>query len=306
MRRLPLILLLAVLFALPGCSKKSTNPSQTDEEAIQNITSDSDWFKLTSYYEGEAVSDSGDTTTTPGKARCDTLRVLWGRRITDHRGSELDIHITGDSAFVSWTIKTMGYFHIVKWSSDSGHWVHLKKPLSETAHLYAIFRRRGEATLPNRGWELAKISGAEGRSDSVCTVGIESILIQSSSYDTTVTDPLELTDIADVFTFVQGEEVTLTVQTENEGPADLFLHVFTRLWPWHIRIPFQNNGDGTYTGTWRVQRIPAVRFAVFDLLRHETIYANDYPYDFNGWLFPYLVKVPASKGDDGIAARFWQ
>ncbi len=298
MKRLTLILLLIALSVAPSCSKKGENPqpATTDEEAIQDLIlgPDSTWFKLIGHYEGEATSDSGDTSTTPGKVLFDTLRALWGRQINGHPDSELDIHITGDSAFVSWTVKTVGYLHVVKWSSDSSHWVHIKKPLSETAHLYAIFRKKGGVNLPHRGWELTKISGAEGRSDSVSTVEILSVNIQSASYpDTTITNPLDLFDINDCFTFQTGEEVKITVETNGE-PADLFLHVFTRFWPWHIRIPFQNNGGGTYTGTWRVQRIPAVRFAVFDLLRHETIYDDNYPYDFNGWLIPYLTKSPVS------------
>lgn len=294
MKRLPLFLSLIVLFALTGCSKKSTNSEQTDEGTIREFIFDSDWFKLTNHFEGEAVSDSGDTSTTAGKVLCDTLTVLWGRKITGHPDPQVTIEITGDSAFVSWTINTVGWFHIIKWvSSDSSHWVHIKKPLSETANLYAIFKRRGEVNLPHRGWELNKISGAEGTSDSVCTVEILSINIQSSSYDTTITNPLELFDITDVLTFETGEEVKITVETTGE-PAKLFLHVFTHLWPWHFRIPFQKEEGGTFIGTWKVQRIPAVKFAVFDLLRHETIYDDSYPYDSNGWLFPYLVKSTVS------------
>lgn len=290
MKRLHFILFLTVLIALTGCSKKSENPQLTDEEAIQEFASGSDWFKLTNHFEGEAVSDSGDTSTTAGKVLCDTLTVLWGRKITGHPDPQVTIEIRGDSAFVSWTINTVGYFHIVKWVSDSGRWVHIKKPLSETANLYAIFKRRGEVNLPHRGWELTKISGAEGVSDSVCTVEILSVNIQSESYpDTTITNPLELFDIEDVLTFETGEEVTLTVET-NGVPAKLFLHIFTHHWPWHFRIPFQKEEGGTFIGTWRVQRIPAVRFAVFDLLHHGTIYDDNYPYDFNGWLFPYLTQ----------------
>lgn len=294
MKRLPLILFLAVLIALPGCSKKSSNPEQlTDREAIEDLASGSDWFKLTNHFEGEAVSDSGDTSTTAGKVLCDTLTVLWGRKITGHPDPQVTIEITGDSAFVSWEINTVGYFHIVKWVSDSGRWVHIKKPLSETANLYAIFKRRGAVNLPHRGWELAKISGAEGVSDSMCTVEILSVNIQSNSYDTTITDPLELFDIRDVFTFQTEEEVKLTVETNGES-AKPFLHIFTHHWPWHFRIPFQKEEGGTFIGTWRVQRIPAVRFAVFDLLHHDTIYDDNYPYDFNGWLFPYMTKSPVS------------
>ncbi len=292
MRRLPLILFLAVLVALSGCSKKSTNSEQTDEGAIREFISGSDWFKLTNHYEGEAVSDSGDTTTTLGKIVPDTLTVLWGREITGHPNSHVTIDITGDSAFVSWEINTVGYFHIVRKLPDT--LVHIKKPLSQTDLLYAIFKRRGEGNLPHRGWELTKISGAEGTSDSVCTVEILSVNIQSQSYpDTTIEDPLELFDIRDVFTFQTEEEVKLTVETNGE-PAKLFLHIFTHHWPWHFRIPFQKEEGGTFIATWRVQRIPAVRFAVFDLLHYDTIYDDNYPYDFNGWLFPYVTKSPVS------------
>jgi hypothetical protein len=52
-----------------------------------------------------------------------------------------------------------------------------------------------------------------------------------------------------------------------------------------------NIGDQSYSGVWHAQLLPAVRFAVFDCLQHETLHDDEYPYDFNGWLFPYLVSV---------------
>ncbi len=52
-----------------------------------------------------------------------------------------------------------------------------------------------------------------------------------------------------------------------------------------------NVGEGTYTGTWHAQLVPAVRFVVFDCLQHGTLHDDEYPYDFNGWLFPYIVSA---------------
>lgn len=284
-----LILVFFVPFVFVGCQKNPQEPSELDEQAIKDMVESSDWFNLNGHYEGTAVDDSGGTDTTH-IVKDTIVPVLWGRRITGHPDSEVQISVVGDSAFVSFTIHTVGTLNIIGWNPDTG-WVAVQKPLSETAQLYAIFKRTGSATDPHRGWTLTNISGAEGTSDSVLTVRIDSVRIQSTSYpDTVLSDPLNIFPVENTMTFISGEEVKLTVYT-NDPTLRTFLHVFMPNWPWHIRVPFVSQGDGTYTGVWHAQIIPAVRFAVFDCLQYETLHDDAYPYDFNGWLFPYLVSA---------------
>lgn len=285
-------LLVSVFFItliLAGCQKNPQEPAELDEQAITDIMEGSEWFQLNEHFEGAAVDDSGSSDTT--RLVKDTIfPILWGRDITGHPNSKADITIVGDSAFVSFTIHTVGTLKILALNPDTG-WVGIEKSLSETSQLYAIFKRLGTATDPHRGWELTDISGASGSSDSVLTVRIDSVRIQSTSHsDTVLSDPLEIFPVENALSFTSGEQVTLTVYA-NAATLRLFLHVFLPHWPWHVRVPFTNAGDGTYTGVWNVQLIPAVRFAVFDCLHYGTLHDDEYPYDFNGWLFPYVVSV---------------
>ena len=48
---------------------------------------------------------------------------------------------------------------------------------------------------------------------------------------------------------------------------------------------------GVFTGTWHAQVVPSFRFGIFDLMARNTIYSEEGPYDFNGWLFPYRIRT---------------
>jgi len=284
-----MLLGLSISLVFAGCQKNPEEPSELDEQAIRDIMKDSEWFEVNEHFEGAAVDDSGSADTT--HVIKDTIvPILWGRMVTGEPDSKAEITVIGDSAFVSFTIHTVGTLSILGLHPDSG-WVGIDKPLSETFQLYAIFKRTGTATDPHRGWELTDISGASGRSDSVSTVRIDSVRIQSMSYaDTVLRDPLDIFPVENAISLISGEQVTLTVYA-NGASHRLFLHVFVPIWPWHVRLPFENGGDGTYTGVWNVQLIPAVRFAVFDCLHYGTLHDDEYPYDFDGWLFPYVVHL---------------
>ncbi|KPJ50092.1 hypothetical protein AMJ40_03920 [candidate division TA06 bacterium DG_26] len=273
-----------------GGEKNPQDPADLDERAIEDIIGGSDCFELTSHFEGTAVDDSGGTDTT-GVIKDTILPVLWGRRITGHPNSHAQITLAGDSAFISLTIHTVGTLNIIGWRADTG-WVGVQELLNETSQLFAIFKRRGVATDPHRGWELTHISGATGASDSISTVEIDSLRIQSTSYpDTVISNPVHIFAVEDALTFLSEEEIKPTVYA-NDPSLRVFLHVFMPNWPWHVRVPFVSGGNGTYTGIWHTQLLPAVRFAVFGCLQYETLHDEDYPYDFHGWLFPYLVRIP--------------
>ena len=283
MKKILITAALAVL-VIGGCKKEEI----TDEEAIMNIVDESPFFKTSEHYEGQAVSDSGDTSHT---AKGDSITpILWGREMHESPDPDIEIDIHGDSAHLRYIGYNRGYLDILTWMSDTG-WILIKKPLSETFEIRAIFRRTGSETDENRGWELTHITGVLGVSDSINTVRIDSVRIQSESYpDTVLRDPLGYFDVDSILTFSPGEDVYLTMYT-NDSTARAFLHVFA-VFPRHIRLPFANLGGGLYgnQNAWHVQLIPAPRLAVFDLMQYETLHDTDYPYDFCGWLFPYQVK----------------
>lgn len=297
-----MVITMIIVVSFTGCSKKSPAQVEMDETAIRSyIENDTLWFNTGRHYEGEAQDDSGGTAGScgfiPGTGHTfggiDPL--LWGRQILGHPDPQVSVDIIDDSAYVAWELHNTGYFNIFAWDPDSGQageWVFVKKDLNETVRLSAVFKRTGQTGDPYRGWDLYGISGAWATSEPAGsrTVNIDSLRIESTSYpDTVFTTPLEITPILQMLTFAPGETVTLSLYS-NDADARVFLHIVRDVSPYHIRIPFTyNNSNGSYTGTWNVEQIPAVRLAVFDMLHKNTLEDDEYHYDSNLWLLFYLV-----------------
>lgn len=279
MKRIVLgIAILALVMVFVYCGKSD---EELDQEMIESIImADTIWFNPNT----EVDSTSGayfigrDTS------------IVWWRGPQTHSEPIIEIHIVGDSAWVSWQRSNAGNFYsLAQW--DTLPWVLWTKPLFETAHLRATFLRTGRTDDENRGWSLNSISLAYGVSDSVNTVRIDSLRINSSQYsDLVITEPLNTFYLIDnLVTFEPGEPVTLTLYT-NVIDGHAFLHTFILAWPYYVRLNFTHEGNGVYQGTWNAQLIAVPRFAIFDLLSHSTLYTSEGDYDFNGWLLPYNIS----------------
>ena len=267
------IAVLVMAVVISQCSK------ETDEDAIRNlIEEDTVWFNPNSEVDS---TSSGDR---------DTV-VVWWRGVQTHDDPIIEIQITGDSAWVSFSQGNFGHFYSLA-KIDTMPWVLWDKDLQETAQVRAVFMRTGEESDENRGWELDKISLAYGQSNIVHTVMIDSIRITTltEAVDVLITDPLNTYYALDeLITFAPGEQVTVTLYTNIED-GHAFLHTFIAAFPFYLRLPFTNMGGGVHQGTWNAQLIAIPRYAIFDLLPHSTIFTEDGPYDFNGWLLPYMIS----------------
>lgn len=266
---------LLLMVVLTGCGE------ETDEEVIESlIMSDTIWFN---------ANTTVDSTSTSSSASRDTT-IVWWRGVQTHNDPTIEINIVGDSAWVSWQRSNYGdLYSLAKW--DTLPWVLWTKQLSETAQICATFLRTGTTSDENRGWQIHSISLAYGESDSVNTVRVDSLRIESLSYpDLVIDDPLNTFYRVDsLLTFTSGESVTLTLYT-NVIDGHAFLHSFILAWPYYVRLPFTNQGEGVYQGTWNAQIIAVPRFAIFDLLSNSTLYTSEDIYDFNGWLLPYTIS----------------
>lgn len=264
--------LLVLAVVVSQCSK------ETDEDAILDlIEADSIWFNPNT--EVDSTSDDFDQ---------DTV-VIWWRGQQTHDDPIIEILVTGDSAWVSYSRGNFGHFYSLA-QIDTMPWVLWDKNLAETAEVRATFLRTGTVDDEHRGWTLHTLSLAYGESDSN-TVHIDSVRIttQTEAVDILITDPLNTYfDVDSLITFQSGEPVTLTLYT-NVVDGHAFLHTFVLAWPYYVRLPFTNMGNGIYEGTWPAQLVAIPRFAIFDLLSHSTIYTETEPYDFNGWLLPYTI-----------------
>lgn len=274
-RKIMVLLVLAFAVIISQCAK------ETDEDAIMDIIAmDTVWFN--------ANTEVGDSTSNNLFLQQDTT-VIWWRGAQTHSEPIIEIQVLEDSAWVSWSRDNYGYIYSLA-RIDTFPWVLWDKSLDETAELRATFLRTGDESAEHRGWELTSISLAYGASNTVNTVRIDSLRINSANYqDLIITDPLDtFFDLDSLITFPAGQPVTLTLYTNVED-GHAFLHTFIYAFPFYVRLPFTNMGSGVYEGTWNAQLIAVPRFAIFDLMPHSTLYTEVGPYDFNGWLLPYMI-----------------
>jgi hypothetical protein len=178
-------------------------------------------------------------------------------------------------------------FHWVKTSDTTA--VKWTKSLREAVQLNAVYERKGKDTDTDRGWKLRKISLAYGQSEPTNTVRIDSLKIHSSLRDILIVGPLDTYFLLDsLITFTPAEQLDITLYT-NATDGYAWLHAFWGVL--FVRLPFQDQGNGVFTGTWNAQIVPGFRFAIFDLMTKSTLMDPSAPYDFSGWLLPYKIQT---------------
>lgn len=269
-------LMLAAAAFVASCGR---NQLEKDKAAIRGLVG-----RDTTYFKGSTAGGQ-DTTYYPLD---DTMLGLWWRGPQTHDSAAgLEVQVVGDSAWVGWSQHNYGQIiHWVRTSDTTAEkWV---KPLQEKVRLNAVLWRPGQVSETDRGWRLRKISLVMGQSDTVNTVRIDSMKIHSQLRDILIVDPLNTYYLTDsLVSFTPGERLTLTLYTNaTEGYA--WLHAFWGVL--FIRVPFEDLGNGVFQGTWNAQYWPGFRFAIFDLMTRSTLLNKTAPYDFSGWLFPYLIK----------------
>lgn len=130
-------------------------------------------------------------------------------------------------------------------------------------------------------WRVTATSGVQVTSKGA-TTNITSVRVQSGGLDTTITDALALFRLRRVLRFAGGSDVTITLTTgRNDDVALLYLR--------DRRFRLTNNGDGTYSGTFRVGLITGVRHFAVNALSHGTLFDDTAAYDSQAWILPYVV-----------------
>lgn len=278
------VITLAVLALFAGCGRNTT---ERDKQAIEDwMAADSVWFDSDTEVDSTGTGEVLFADTTKG--------IIWWRTAQTHDDPVVDVAVVGDSGWVEWSRHNYGT--VVVWAlidRDEGvdTFVLWEKDLEELATVRGVFRKTGPDSDPYYGWELEKISCAWGSSTGG-TVNIDSVHIESSEHDEWITDPLNTYyDLDELVTFHAGEDVTVTLHTNDAG-TDAFIHSFILAWPFYVRAPFTNDGTGVHTGTWKAQRIPFPRWAIFDLMASSALWEEEGTYNFCGVLFPYNIVWP--------------
>lgn len=285
MKRAGLFLSMLVLVLFSLVCQKQERDLEAEKAAINRlIANDTIWFNANTQV------DSTDTTKFYTTSKLDTW-LIWWRGQQTHSQPIIDINIIKDSAFVSWRRGNFGNLYSLIKPPDTT-WLLWTKLVSETVRVNAIFKQTGNThdTL-TYGWQLKKISLASGHSDSLHTIRIDSLRIQSSSNpNMVIVNPLNtFFRIDSLLGFNPSEVVSLTVYT-NADYGEAFLHTFILAWPFYVRLKFNRVGNGVFYGSWPAQRIKCPRFAIFDIIDHATLYAETTKYNACGWFLPYRIK----------------
>jgi hypothetical protein len=277
-KALVLTIMLAVAVTFPVSCKKQQDVDK-DKAAVRALV-EAD----TIHFNSGSAGDSSENSV----AADDTTMGIWWRGPQTHDSVPVvDVEVVGDSARVAWHQHNYGeIYHWVKIATDTA--VRWTKPLQEAVQINGIYTREGKDTDADRGWKLKKISLAYGESETTNTVRIDSLRIHSSLRDILIAGPLDTYYWADsLVTFTPAEQLNITLYT-NVTDGYAWLHAFWGIL--FIRLPFQDQGNGVYTGIWNAQIIPGFRFAIFDLMTKTTLMNETAPYDYKGWLLPYKIQ----------------
>ncbi len=279
---LPVILLMLMLLLFWGCEKSPTGAELSfDEAAIKNAILDNPdgYFTYGDYYGERDVKKA-------------EMQTTWWRQPTsvDEIDITMNIDTLNDSAYVIVSGEVSGIFHIYEYDTIPPDTIaHYMKSMKDNITRFAIFKHYADS-IGYRGWRLEKISGAKITSYPN-TVGIDSIRIECESYPNTVIgDPLALVDKEAILSFAPGEEVSLTIYSDDNVYA--FFHArghhfgYCRWWRWE----FDEAGSGAWSGAWQTPEMPGVRMVAFDILHKNTLDDHEYQYDSNVWVFPYRIE----------------
>ncbi len=132
-------------------------------------------------------------------------------------------------------------------------------------------------------WRIAASSGVRVTSKDA-TTQILSLRVQAMGLDTTLTDPLAFQRMRRILRFAPETMVTLTVTTGRNNDVVVLQHA-------GLRFRFHNNGDDTYTGTWRTGLFAAgVHHFGINALSNGTLFDDQAAYDSVEWIFPYAIE----------------
>ena len=216
--------------------------------------------------------------------------ITFWRRITDVQSSVDTQFGTPDSsgrpttAIATIHRRLLGTFNILAGSvtPDDTSRTLVHKPLDDLWTRRVALVRVSDPSDPARSyWRIAGTSGVDVRTHLGVT-RVLSLRITTATFDTTITEPLELHRLRHVIDFAPGTDVQLVATTGNATDVVLF---YGR----DMRSRFVNNGDGTFTFNYNTGRALGLhRFGV-DALSHGTLFDDALPYDSNAWIFDYRV-----------------
>ncbi len=259
------------LVMLAGCGV-----SKSDDDLIREVVLNSEYFG-TRTIEGSA-----------SKAGALPEYLTWWRQPTSNPDPYLEIDRVDDSAFVVFSGKSAGIFHVVDFDPDSS----FTKDYVDSATIKGVVMKVDEGQ-----WQLTDVSGVHAIScENPPGFSIDSVRISMGGVDTVFTDPTELFDIADVMSVSKSsmDTVKCWVYTGSKQ-LDGALHLFGRRDPGeteHHRIDFSPSADTSYYYAEKAGQALAytgLHFIGIDLFPLSTLTEKNSPYQCRIWMIPFEV-----------------
>jgi len=292
-----------VVIAAAACSD-STSPASDQTDVVAAISDQFGAMMDTDF--GVVGGTTGDATAPLAtgnlfaSVELDTavLPAFWGRiRIVPGGPKPVltrTVTVQGDTARLTQTVSFQGLF-LVDTTRDT-MFNPSSKPLDEGMTQSAVFAR--DASQPHH-WRAVGLTLQNWLPTAAAaqTVAVTQVSVKVNGVTTITADnPDSLYTVGKVLHLHVGDSVSVTAAVTNSGdptyaPATfVFLHVhhaFNDLL-WH-RVPMRNNGDGTWSRTWVVQRTGIDRFIIdaIDAATLERGTLNNYA--ANEWGIPYRI-----------------
>lgn len=315
---LPRILaLLAVAGIAAGCGKgndatapvTAASPGSADQSEITSVLAMVPELGEDDLFMSEEETSIGSqvpgaSSLQSGAGSFAAIRPLrWWRHIADvDRRFEFEFthpDSNGDPqrAIVTIHKRLRGTFNIATWAGDDSANVMLtsdghddirivRKRLADhwarRVLLERVRRRDGDRTV----WRIAatsgvKVSSIQPEDAKHAPTKILSLAVRTADGHRVITDPLAFVRLREILRVSAGQLVQLTVTTEATDDIVVLLHRGDR-------FRFRNNGDGTYTGVWRVPRVEGIHHFGVNALSNGTLLDDEVPYNSDAWILPYV------------------
>jgi hypothetical protein len=301
MRFASLAAVLTAAVVTVGCSDNGVNPKaqlSTDQSAITGTLAAEPAFLDDGYIDGGETTNLAPAIRagqpSPGVADGVTTAIepfsFWRtitHRTTSFEFAFADTDSTGLPRTANVTVRRrfVGTFNVLPRDpnhpdlADRANVVH--KPLLDHWVRHFLLKRIDLPGATRPLWRMAGTSAVEVTSEPSTTL-INSIRVQTSSLDTTLTDPSAIVPLRRVLRFGTEDSVTVTVTTpRTDDVVILYLH--------DRRARFANNGDGTYTRKFGAEVFTGWRHFGVNALAHGTLFDDQAPYDSKAWIVPYVV-----------------
>lgn len=288
-RRVPFfVLAIAAAATLAGCSgsERGLAPQASDEEVVRSLVLHDP--EISAWFATDLFADRAPSPASPLELSQIGILASW-RRQPEPGGVSVgvEVHISGDQAWVKTTTTTEGDLVLREWVG--GDIVVHTKPMADKAVRYARMQRVGDTWVLR---DISHLSVGSCLGGAAPSVAIENVELAGGGEAILVEDCSAMYPVDAIPTLPAGANATATIVTGDvSGHAYFFMGA---------RPAGPDRGediapgpDGAYEVGWRTPLRAGVYNATVDFIEHDAIYETDprlAPYDARSWVITYRVR----------------